>query len=89
MIDKELDKLIVLMAKYTITPKYEIFKNKELFFSTSSDTEVKGYDFWKESVLDHLEGMFSFVIYDKHKNGIFARDRAGEKPYIIKTKNSS
>ena len=91
MIDKELDKLIVFNGEiYNHAKIRDFLKTKNYSFSTSSDTEVilKGYDFWKESVLDHLEGMFSFVIYDKHKNKLFfARDRAGEKPLYYYQKN--
>ena len=37
-----------------------------------------------EAILNSLEGMFAFVIYDKIKNTItLARDRAGEKPLYI------
>ncbi len=48
-----------------------------------SDTEVllAAYVEWGEGCLDHLNGMFAFVIYDKRKNRVFAaRDRFGEKP---------
>lgn len=53
-------------------------------FSTSSDTEVllKGYDFWGKEVLDKLNGMFAFSIYDSISNKVFsARDRLGVKPF--------
>jgi asparagine synthase (glutamine-hydrolysing) len=52
-------------------------------FTSTSDTEVliKGYDCWKEKVVDHCIGMFVFVIYDKEEQQvIFCRDRAGVKP---------
>lgn len=53
-------------------------------FQTTSDTEVliKGYDAWGENVLDKLNGMFAFAIYDSKKQEIFcARDRLGVKPF--------
>jgi asparagine synthase (glutamine-hydrolysing) len=54
-------------------------------FKTQSDTEVLMalYDRDKENCLQHLDGMFSFVIYDALENNIFcARDRFGEKPFF-------
>lgn len=53
-------------------------------FQTTSDTEVllKGYDAWEEKVLDKLNGMFAFAIYDTEKQKVFcARDRLGVKPF--------
>lgn len=58
-------------------------KLQGLQFKTNSDTEVilKGYHLWGEKVLHHLEGMFSFVIYDRRRELFFiARDRFGVKP---------
>ncbi|WJJ95478.1 asparagine synthase (glutamine-hydrolyzing) [Algibacter luteus] len=53
-------------------------------FNTESDTEVLliGYKAWGENVLDKINGMFAFSIYDVEKNEIFsARDRLGVKPF--------
>lgn len=53
-------------------------------FQTTSDTEVliKGYDAWGKKVLDKLNGMFAFAIYDTVKQEVFcARDRLGVKPF--------
>lgn len=50
---------------------------------TTSDTEVLLYYYIKygEKCVDYFEGMWSFVIYDPKKGGIFlSRDRFGEKP---------
>lgn len=57
-------------------------------FKTHSDTEVllAAYLVYKEKLLEKLNGMFSFVIYDKHSGEVFgARDRFGVKPlyYIL------
>lgn len=68
---------------------YESIK-KELIalgfsFETTSDTEVliKGYSFWGNKLLDKLNGMFAFAIYDKATGEIFcARDRLGVKPFF-------
>ena len=52
-------------------------------FYTQSDTEVilVAYSKWGVDCLKHLDGMFSFAIYDLKNNKVFfARDRAGEKP---------
>ena len=52
-------------------------------FDTTSDTEVllKGYAFWGEKMLDRINGMFAFAIYDEIKDKVFiARDRLGVKP---------
>jgi asparagine synthase (glutamine-hydrolysing) len=53
-------------------------------FKTKSDTEVilNSYQEWGEDCLHKLNGMFSFVIYDKAREEIFAaRDRMGIKPF--------
>lgn len=53
-------------------------------FNTESDTEVLliGYKHWGKNILDKLNGMFAFSIYDLVSNKIFsARDRLGVKPF--------
>lgn len=52
-------------------------------FVTQSDTEIllEGYKEWGINVLQKLEGMFAFALYDCRQRRLFlARDRAGEKP---------
>jgi len=78
---------------YHITFNGEIYNyldvKKELqalgcIFTTSSDTEVLliGYAQWGKKILDKINGMFSFCIYDTLKQEIFcARDRLGVKPF--------
>ncbi|MDR0854319.1 MAG: asparagine synthase (glutamine-hydrolyzing) [Clostridiales Family XIII bacterium] len=53
-------------------------------FSTNSDSEVllHGYEEYGKDLFDKLRGMFSFAIYDKDKEEIFAaRDFFGIKPF--------
>ncbi len=76
--------------KFTIIFNGEIYNHVEirkqfsLHGSTSSDTEtlLLLYDRFGTDFLEHIDGMFAFVIYDKIKNHLFiARDRAGKKPF--------
>ena len=93
MIDKESQKVIVFNGEiYNHDEVRKFLTEKNYTFNTTSDTEVllKAYDFWNEDLLEKLEGMFSFAIYDPKKNNIFfARDRAGEKPlFYLHSKKS-
>lgn len=60
----------------------EPFKNKYPFKSTSdTETLLYGYIEYGVSILDKLNGIFAFAIYDKLKNELFiARDHFGIKP---------
>lgn len=52
-------------------------------FETFSDTEVilRAYKRWGENCVNHLRGMFAFLIWDSSTKRIFfARDRFGIKP---------
>jgi asparagine synthase (glutamine-hydrolysing) len=52
-------------------------------FRSTSDTEVllEGWARWGDSVLDRIEGMFSFALVDEAKGRVLlARDRLGIKP---------
>ncbi len=63
-------------------------------FQTRSDTEVilAAYDRYGTACLEHLDGMFAFVIYDRTRKLLFgARDRLGKKPlfYICRENSTS
>lgn len=64
----------------------ELRKQYGLHGKTYSDTEtlLLLYEKFGEGMLDILDGMFVFAIYDKQNDTIFlARDRAGKKPLYI------
>ena len=78
----------------------EIYNYKELKlelkdnydFKTNSDTEVllAAYLKWNKKALNKLNGMFSFVIWDKEKQSLFAaRDRFGVKPFYYSLRNDT
>ncbi len=52
-------------------------------FETQTDTEILPhlYEEYGEAMLEHINGMFAFALWDKHKKKLLiARDRFGEKP---------
>lgn len=83
-----------------ITYNGEIYNYKEIKeeiadkydFKTNSDTEVliAAYLVYGKTFLHKLNGMFSFVIFDKRKNIIFGvRDPYGIKPFYYYLNDSS
>lgn len=87
-------------GRYVIVFNGEIYNYLELKeelrtkykFQTKSDTEVilAAYQEWGENCLDHFNGDWAFVIYDKLSNKIFgARDRYGIKPFYYKIDDNS
>jgi asparagine synthase (glutamine-hydrolysing) len=70
----------------------ELLKQKGHVFKTHSDTEtiIHAYQEWGAACLDHFNGMFAFVLYDKaHHNIFIARDRIGEKPFFYTVINNN
>lgn len=86
----------------TITYNGEIYNHQHLRnllrqhghqFATNSDTEVllKAYRQWGQKMVEKIEGMFSFCIYDEGEECLFlARDPLGKKPlYYSVNKNGA
>jgi asparagine synthase (glutamine-hydrolysing) len=79
----------------SITYNGEIYNHRALrreleirgrVFTSSSDTEVilQGYDEWGIALLDRLQGMFAFAIWDAATGELLlARDRLGIKPLYV------
>jgi len=79
-------------GRYSIVFNGEIYNFKEIrdelaklghTFRSKSDTEVLlcGFKEWGTAVLQKLNGMFAFAVYDSKERELFlARDRAGIKP---------
>ena len=88
------------------TKRYAIVFNGEIYnyielkkklrssykFQTNSDTEVllAAFIVWGKDCLKHLNGMFSFAIYDSKSKSLFAaRDRFGVKPFFYHKSDNS
>lgn len=69
----------------------DILIQNKINLTTYGDTEaiLEGYNLFGEKVLNYLNGMFAFVIWDNVKKKFFcARDRIGIKPfYYLKKSN--
>ncbi|THB73264.1 MAG: asparagine synthase (glutamine-hydrolyzing) [Gammaproteobacteria bacterium] len=85
----------------TIVFNGEIYNHSELrnklvalgfVFNSQSDTEVllAAYAAWGEECLAHLNGMFTFALFDDRQQKLFlTRDRAGEKPLFYHFKDGT
>ncbi len=61
-----------------------------VLFRTQSDTEVvlNGFRRWGPSLLDRLDGMFAFAIWDTKSRNLFAaRDHIGIKPFFYQQRS--
>jgi asparagine synthase (glutamine-hydrolysing) len=79
---------------YTIVYNGELFNSPEVRreleraghrFETNCDTEivVRGYAEWGPDVLQRLNGMWAFAVWDRTRRRLFlARDRLGVKPLV-------
>lgn len=68
---------------YNFPELREQLADKGIRCKTRSDTEVivEGYRQWGAGVVERLNGIFAFVIWDRHERRVFAaRDRLGIKP---------
>ena len=60
-------------------------------FRSRSDTEaiVRGYEAWGEGVVERLDGMFAFALWDTRlRRLLLARDRFGKKPLYYVSEGS-
>lgn len=67
-------------------------ESKGYVFYTDSDTEVLlvSYMEWGPECVDHLNGIYAFVVWDDLKRLLFAaRDRFGVKPFFFSQRGSS
>lgn len=75
---------------YNFQEKRKLLIKKGYVFNTLTDTEVilHLYEEYGVKCLDHLQGMFSFAIWDPIRRRMFcARDRFGIKPFYYSTNN--
>jgi len=80
------DRSIVVMMNGELYNYREVRADLEKLghkFETQSDTEILPhlYQEYGDALVDHLNGMFAFALWDKKKKRLLiARDRFGEKP---------
>lgn len=76
---------------YNFRELREQLKSRGHVFRTTSDTEVvlHAYREWGESMVDHLNGMYAFGVWDaREQKLVLIRDRMGIKPlFYYPTKN--
>ena len=70
--------------------KEHCFLNHKWVGTSDTETLLSLFQFYNiETILNKLEGMFAFCVFDNHqKKIILARDRSGEKPLYISSNNN-
>ena len=91
MMDKETGNVIIFNGEiYNFLELRQSLQDYGLTFSSQSDTEVLlvGYQCWGVDLLERLDGMFSFILFDAHHQKLLiARDHIGIKPlYYAQTR---
>ena len=77
---------------YNFNELKNILIKKGYKFKSTGDTEVilAGWDYWGLEVLNKLDGMFAFALWDKETKTLYlARDRFGKKPLVYATSENS
>ena len=70
----------------------ETLKENNISLETHSDTEIllKSYIFYKEEIVNKLNGIFAFAIWNEKEKELFiARDHFGVKPFYYTIYNNS
>ena len=70
----------------------ETLKANNIKLESYSDTEIllKSYIFYKEDIVNHLNGIFAFAIWDENNRTLFmARDHFGVKPLFYTIFNNN
>ena len=77
---------------YNTNELRQILEEHDFTFESHSDTEVllKSYIYYGRDVVNHLNGIFAFAIWDSEKEELFmARDHFGVKPLFYTMQNNS
>ena len=80
------DKSVVVVMNgelYNFREVRAIWKSADINLKHKTDTEILPhlYEEYGEAMLEHINGMFAFALWDKNKKKLLiARDKFGEKP---------
>lgn len=90
MVDAKTGNVLVFNGEiYNFLELRQELKSLGLQFNSHSDTEVLllGYRVWGEQLVERLDGMFAFLLFDQHRQRLLAaRDHVGIKPlYYART----
>lgn len=89
MLDDAGELAIVFNGEIWNHPELSARFSAEKPYRTRSDTEtiLRAYRTYGTACVDHLDGMFAFVIHDRRERMLFgARDRFGKKPLYCTTR---